>query len=556
LWGWDRSSNLLYIDQPNQVGLSFDKTVNGSLDLMQQNLTFPPSENAGPGPAYTYLKGTFSSQEWQATANTSQIAARAVWHFLQTFLNTFPEYNPGKQPNDTETHPTGVNLFTESYGGTYGPVFADYFEHQNDLLRVGQLPAATTLEIELVSLGIMNGLVDFRIQAPFFPIYASNNTYDIKAISASEAQTALTNMAAPDNCFARLDQCRNLQDTQDNLGKGDVMFANRVCSQAFQTCAEYQNLLSSSGRDVYDIRQKTPSPFPSWAFMEYLNTAQVQQAVGIPINYTDINPVLDTFISTGDHLRGTQLPALGRLLDRGIRVALIYGDADFICNWLGGEAISLSLATMLPFYSIPFPYAGYAQIVVNNSYVGGAVRQFGNLSFSRIYDAGHLVPAYQPETAFTVFTRIIQGTAISTGERIDLGTYTTNGTQFSTKSNKAGTSKDPVCWIRQMMQTCTPEQRTAILAGKGMVMGGVWYEDASDYRPPTSSVEAGSPGRPAPNATVEWSSGKPSVPATGVYTATGTPSPSAAGSVMFARGRRRWAGLMLGQIVMVLCFML
>ena len=554
LWGWDRSSNLLYIDQPVQVGLSFDTATNGSLDLLQQNLTSPPTAYAGPAPAYTYLNGTFSSQEPHATANTSQIAARAVWHFLQTFLGNFPEYNPGTRPNDTEVHPTGVNLFTESYGGTYGPVFADFFEHQNDLLHVGQLPAANTLEIELVSLGIMNGLVDFRIQAPFFPAFASNNTYGIKAIDANTAQTALTNMRAPDNCFDRLDQCRNLQDTQDNLGEGDVELVNNICSRAFQTCAEYQNLLSSSGRDVYDIRQKSPSPFPSWAFMEYLNTAQVQQAIGIPINYTDINPVLDTFISTGDHLRGTQLPALGRLLDRGIRVALIYGDADFICNWLGGEAISLSLATMLPSYSIPFPFAGYAQIVVNNTYVGGAVRQFGNLSFSRIYDAGHLVPAYQPETAFTVFTRIIEGTAIATGERVNLTDYATTGPQFTTKTNKAGSSQDPVCWIRSMRDTCTPDQRTQILAGQGVVKAGIWYADEGDYDPPISSIDAGSPGRPAPNMTMGWLNGTPSVQPTGVYTATGTPAPSGATSSTLVGGW--WWHLLLSLQMLVAGYVL
>jgi carboxypeptidase C (cathepsin A) len=529
LWGWDRSSNVLYIDQPVQVGLSYDTATNASLDLMQGKFVNPPTDNQGSAPAYTFLNGTFSSQQSYATANTSQIAARAVWHFLQTFLYAFPEYNPGVQPNDTTTYPTGVNLFTESYGGEYGPVLADYFEYQNDLLHVGQLPPEFTLEIELASIGILNGLVDFRIQAPFFPIFANNNTYGIKAIDTSDANDALTSMRASGGCLDQLDQCRNLQNTQDYAGEGDVALVNSKCSSAYKTCAQYQDLLSSSGRSVYDIRQKDPSPFPSSAFLEYLNTAQVQRAIGTPINYTSVNPVLGEFASTGDPLRGTQLSALGRLLARGVRVALLYGDADFICNWLGGEALSLALATMLPAYAIPFPSAGYASIVVNDSYIGGAVRQFGNLSFVRIYDSGHLIPAYQPETAFTVFTRIIQGTALSTGEEVDLSTYGTIGPQYSTKTNKQGSSKDPVCWIRAIPDTCTPDQRTQILAGKGVVMNGVWFADANDYKAPSSSVAAGSPGKPSPNATmVGYASGRASVPPTGVYTATGTPMPSSA----------------------------
>lgn len=41
-WGWDRSSNMLFIDQPNQVGFSYDVLVNGSLDLFTSMYSFPP----------------------------------------------------------------------------------------------------------------------------------------------------------------------------------------------------------------------------------------------------------------------------------------------------------------------------------------------------------------------------------------------------------------------------------------------------------------------------------------------------------------------------------
>lgn len=544
LWGWDRSSNVLYIDQPVQVGLSYDTATNSSLDLMQGLFTTPPTASGGSGPAFTYLNGTFSSQDGSATTNTSQIAAQAVWHFLQTFLPTFPEYNPGVQPNDSTTYPSGVNLFTESYGGEYGPIFADYFEAQNDLLHAGKLPVQTTLEIKLASLGIMNGLVDWRIQVPYYAKFASNNTYGIKAIDSTTATNALAALQVPGGCIDQIDQCRDLMDAQDALGEGDIDVVNMRCASAFKSCAQAQNLLSASSRNVYDIRQNDPSPFPSSAYVEYLNTAQVQEAIGTSINFTQNTAAVATsFYSTGDPIRGTQLPDLGRLLARGIRVALLYGDADFICNWQGGEAISLALATMLPAYSIPFPAAGYAEIVVNNTYIGGEVRQFGNLSFARIYDSGHLIPAYQPETAFTVFTRVVQGTALSTGEDVNLTTYATNGTQFSTHTNKAGKSLEPVCWVRSILTTCTPDQRTQILAGQGAVMNGVWLENESQYKPPSSSVVAGSPGKPMPNSTVSVAAGKTTTAATGVYTATGTPKVGFAVPV----GRVNWG--MLGVMI-------
>ncbi|KAI4264676.1 MAG: hypothetical protein L6R35_007288, partial [Caloplaca aegaea] len=193
--------------------------------------------------------------------------------------------------------------------------------------------------------------------------------------------------------------------------KVDVASVNQICKNAQISC--YQTLLgpyASSERSVYDITQLVPSPFPPSTYLEYLNTAELQSAIGVSVNYTESNSAINNaFVQTGDYVRGNQISQLAYLLFLGVWVALVYGDRDYICNWLGGEAVSFSIATQSPAYA-PFYSAGYADIVVNSSYVGGAVRQYGNLSFSRIYNAGHLIPAYQPETAFTVFTRIIMGT--------------------------------------------------------------------------------------------------------------------------------------------------
>jgi hypothetical protein len=97
-----------------------------------------------------------------------------------------------------------------------------------------------------------------------------------------------------------------------------------------------------------------------------------------------------------------------------------------VCNWLGGEAVSLDLAGRKHDYRENFPSAGYADIQ-NGDYIGGHVRQYGNLSFSRIFYAGHSTPADQPEWAFTVFTRIIKGTDIGSGEPVDLSSFATEG---------------------------------------------------------------------------------------------------------------------------------
>lgn len=528
VWGWDRSSNILYIDQPDQVGFSYDVLVNKSHNLYGDTY-LAPTVVPSTQPAYTFLNGTFSSGNQLHTANTSMIAANAAWHFLQGFLSAFPQYNPGTKPNSTTTLPTGVNLFAESYGGQYGPAFANLFEQQNANRAAGLIPRNTTLEIKLTAVGILNGIIDELVQVPFYPKFANNNTYGIKAIDDVTMFNALSDFQAPGGCQEAINACRSSMSANDPEGEGDEYTTNEICAAAEQSCDNIELLYSGSGRSFYDIRVTTPTSFPSPAYLEYLNSAPLQKSIGAPLNYTESNDMIFyLFQETGDIVRGTQIASLGHLLALGVRVALLYGDADYICNWYGGEAVSLALAALVPNYASAFPAAGYADIIVNSSYVGGAVRQFGNLSFSRIYDSGHLVPAYQPETAFTVFTRIIEGTDLGTGEPASLEFFATKGPQYSNHTNKAPSEPESTCWIRDINDTCTQNQINSIMNFKGVVIDGVWYEDSDDYSPPASTVIAGVPGSLPISIPTSSSKGATSSSAqlTGVYVATGTPKPT------------------------------
>ena len=537
-WGWDRSTNILYVDQPNEVGFSYDTPTNGSLNLFTSITTEPSSDVPSGQPEYTFLNGTFSSNSGNSTANTTEIAAHAVWHMLQGFLGAFPQYNPGTYSNSTKPGAVGVNLFAESYGGKYGPAFATLWEQQNLLRKNGSIPSNKTLEIHLSSLGIMQGCVDDLVQGSFYPIFANNNTYGIQALSLTDQQAAASSLLSANGCQQLIESCRNAVAAQDPQNDGDVTTVNQICANAQNTCNnEVIGPYYSSGRDVYDITQNMPDPFPPSTYLEYLNNADVQAAIGVAVNYTQTNPaVANAFLQTGDYERGDHIGEMAYLLSLGVRIALVYGDRDYICNWFGGEAVSFSIAAQAAGYS-PFYSAGYADIVVNTTYVGGAVRQYGNLSFSRIYDAGHLIPAYQPETAFTVFTRIIMGNDISLGEAADLSNYTSNGTANATETSKAPDQLEPTCWVRNIDDTCTSDQKVMLQQGQGVIINGVLYDEASDWKPPPSSISvvAGYPGTyptstttTGPSPTEKGSSpSTTSVVLTGVFTATSTPSPTA-----------------------------
>lgn len=538
-WGWDRSSNIIYIDQPNQVGFSYDTLANGSLNLLNGDISVPAANRPTNQPAYTFLDGTFSSTDSLKTANTTEIAAYAIWHMLQGFLGTFPQYNPGTRPNSTQSGPVGINLFAESYGGKYGPIFATLWEQQNMARQNGTIPKNGTLEIRLASLGVMQGCVDDLVQGRYYPIFANNNTYGIRAYSLQAELTAANSYLSTNGCQQRIQACRTAANSMDPLDNGDVDTVNQICEAAVKTCND--NVIGpyqASGRDVYDISQMTPDSFPPNTYLEYLNSEAVQASIGALVNFTETSsPVFNAFLSTGDYDRGNQISDMSYLLSLGVRVALIYGDRDYICNWVGGEAVSFSIAAQSPATS-RFYSAGYAEIVVNNSYIGGVVRQYGNLSFSRIYDAGHLIPAYQPETAFTVFTRVIMGTDISTGEPIDLSTFVSTGNDNATYQNTAPAQYPPKCWIRNIAGTCSKQDIAMIQSGQGVVINGVLYSESSDWQPPASTVmmNAGMPGTVPLSMTASTagsSVGKPMAPSTthqlptGVYVATNTPTTSA-----------------------------
>ena len=118
----------------------------------------------------------------------------------------------------------------------------------------------------------------------------------------------------------------------------------------------------------------------------YLNQAWVLEALGVPVNYSASSyAVGKAFFDTSDSDRAGTSEAVSYLLDSGVKVHLVYGDRDFTCSWIGGEAASLAIEYS---GSKHFKNAGYAPILSSKG-VGGFVRQYGNFSFSRVFQAGH-----------------------------------------------------------------------------------------------------------------------------------------------------------------------
>lgn len=158
----------------------------------------------------------------------------------------------------------------------------------------------------------------------------------------------------------------------------------------------------------------------------------MQNALGVSLNYTTSNSdIYYAFADTGDFIYSNFLEDLETILDLGVRVNLFYGDADYICNWFGGEAIANALNYT---NTAEFAAAGYVPFTYNGIEYG-ETKEYGNFSFTRIYEAGHEVPYYQPQAALALFNRTINHVNIADGTMPVTGNLSTNGSPNATHTH-------------------------------------------------------------------------------------------------------------------------
>ena len=200
-------------------------------------------------------------------------AAPYVWTLLQALFAQFPKY---------ESRDFGI--FTESYGGHYGPEFAYYFEQQNNAITSGTV---TGQKIDLVALGINNGWFDPILQYKAYIDYSYNNTYK-PLISASDHDSYINTYNK--DCVPALKSCYSSGSNTD-------------CKNAQTTCYnEIEGPLSQvADFDVYDIREPSADPYPPSTYVSYLQSASVMKAIGAQSTYQECpSGPYNKFTATGD----------------------------------------------------------------------------------------------------------------------------------------------------------------------------------------------------------------------------------------------------------------
>ncbi|EIM82394.1 serine carboxypeptidase [Stereum hirsutum FP-91666 SS1] len=345
-YAWNEYANVLFIDQPVGVGFSY---------------------------------GT-------STVGTSEEAASDVWDFMQIWITDerFSKY----AAND-------FAIWTESYGGHYGPTFASYFMDQIAGIANGTV-SGTPLNFK--TLGIGNGLTDAMAQYPQYLTYSQNNPYH-PLVSSTVYNRANTSMYSSNGCQHQIEACNN---------NG----SNSVCSSAQSYCNN--NVLSplAGDYDVYYVLSTNDDYPPD--ITPYLTNSSITDAIGAEADWQETSTtVYDNFAATGDWMR-TKSPYLEKVIAAGLKVVLYNGDADFICNYMGDEATIDALQTST---SSLWASQSFANYTVNGT-VAGLYKNADNFSYIRFYGSGHEVPAYEygdlarGQAALQMFEQIMMGGAL------------------------------------------------------------------------------------------------------------------------------------------------
>ena len=340
-YSWNSYANMLYIDQPIGVGFSY---------------------------------GTDS-------VTSTVTAAPYVWKLLQAFYAQFPQYQN-----------RNFGVFTESYGGHYGPEFADYFEQQNAAISAGSV---TGKNIKLVALGINNGWFDATLQEKAYVDYSYSNSY--KPLISDSQHTSYLN-TYNSKCAPALAKC------QSSGSNADCKASDSACYNSIEG-----PLSQTADFDVYDIRAPSNDPNPPETYATYLTRSDVVKAIGAQSTYQECpNAPYQKFAATGDNSRSF-LSQLSDVVKSGVTTVVWAGDADWICNWFGGLAAANAVAYA---GQAAFQAKALASYTVNGA-AAGTFKTVNNFSFLRVFGAGHEVPFYTPQAALQVFKQTMQGQALA-----------------------------------------------------------------------------------------------------------------------------------------------
>ncbi|RDA91135.1 hypothetical protein CP533_0439 [Ophiocordyceps camponoti-saundersi (nom. inval.)] len=297
--------------------------------------------------------------------NTTEAASKDFYRLLTLFFDRFPQY----QRQD-------FHMAGHSYAGRFIPVFArDILSHPDR-------------NINLKSIMLGNPHTDplslFKSMEPM----ACGQGGRPAVLNASQCTALRNDMRV---CLDVVKTCYDTNKCEDRTG---------ACGQA---------LHGHYDRDELDIRNKDPWATARHLLLQaqYFNDTAVKWLLSSTVHsfvYSNAT-TWQAFVNTSDWMKPTH-HHLPEILE-SIPVIVYAGDADFICNWLGNQIMTdeLSWSGHDAFNSAETKFIR----LEGSGTVYGTIKAARNLTFSRIYDAGHIVPINQPQAYLDLLNRWTRG---------------------------------------------------------------------------------------------------------------------------------------------------
>jgi cathepsin A (carboxypeptidase C) len=291
---WNTHANMIFLDQPVEVGFSY--TDDGS------------------------------------TVNTSPVAGQDVHAFMQLFLTRFPEY--ASLP---------FHLAAESYGGTYAPNIANVVYKKNKELAAGKAGTQSSVNVNLASVILANGLTNPYIQMGSIADYVCDGPFPVYPDPEGPQCEALR--AKIPTCQRLIQSCYNFNSKFTCVPAvlycnsqlfGPLMRMLPFNSQTWSPLTDLMFNYTETGLNPYDVRKKCDRSKDGdlcYKQMEWIETWMNNRVNKVALG---VNPNMDfqacnmevnqAFTMQGDSAHNSAL-LLPELIIDGIRLLVYAGNA-------------------------------------------------------------------------------------------------------------------------------------------------------------------------------------------------------------------------------------
>lgn len=298
-----------------------------------------------------------------------------------TFLREFYNMHPGFLS-------APVYFAGESYAGHYIP---SIIAHMN----LPESQAVLPLKVHGAMIG--NGWTEPKVQFGSYAdigqsagILGKEQADQMRATYVQCLESYHDTGGATDSDFGDYDSCEGLFDYLiDMSGSDDTMTVNMY---------DFRYYAADSGGDSWP-----PHLERTGAYLKQASVLSAIHATGVPHNWTECSDAAGDALANEDAIgvRG-HLPGF---LAAGTRLLFYNGQFDLICNHLGTQEL---LRTMEWPHQAEFNAAERTYWIVDGKPAGYG-KTYGNLTFTTINAASHMVPMDQPVVASEMARRFLAG---------------------------------------------------------------------------------------------------------------------------------------------------